>query len=159
MLTTIEYKAVVITFGLRSLDVLVSSLNQNHIHTVSFSDSEELYLGGPDGQGLAVQRYPLILASLYGSRYIRGEVPVPEGISFAELLREQDGPNKETPLFLFYTADLTPALEQAVSRFERRKPSFPTLVPENTILLFNLEDKEDWEGLHELTAYIVSHTE
>lgn len=156
-MSTIESKAVVITFGIRSLDVLVSSLTDHHIPTVSFSDLSESYLGDSDGEGLAIQRYPLILASLYGARYIRGEVPIPEGISFAQLLREQDGPNKETPVFLFYNADLSPALNQVVSGFERRKPSPPTLVPENTILLFSLNSPEEWQVLHELTKYVVRH--
>ncbi len=148
---------MVITFGLRSLEVLISHFEQHHIPIRSFSSLEEASLGKSDAQGIVVQRYPLILASLYGPRYIRGEVSIPEGISFAHLLREQDGPNKETPLFIFYNADLTPALHQAISHFESRNDSFPTPLPKNTILLFNLQDKEDWRALHDLTAYVIRH--
>jgi len=158
VVNTIESKAMVLTFGLRSLDVLVSSLNQCHIPTISCSDGEGSYLGCPEVQRLAVERYQLILASLYGPRYIRGEVTIPEGISFAQLLREQDGPNKETPLVLFYIGDLTPALSEMISEVRRRNSHFPIGVPQNATRIFNLNSPEEWKALHELAAYEIRHS-
>lgn len=105
-----------------------------------------------------MQEYPLILASLYGSAYVRKEVPLPEGIAFAQLLREQEGPNRETPIFLLHTGYLVPVLEHVVSFFQTKKHYFPALVPRNSIYLFNLSDTDDWKALHELTAYIVRHS-
>lgn len=153
MTSTIEPKVVVLTFGLRSLEILVFSLSQHHIPTVPFSSLEEAYLGELNRQGIAVERYPLILASLYGLKYIQGEVSIPEGISFAQLLREQDGPNKETPIFLFYNSDLTHDLIAIVSGVDKINLDIPTDVPENTTLLFNLNSPEEWKELHERTLY------